>query len=275
MNCTGRTFTDESGFLTIPLLSIDEINQNSDELLPRFAAQYRFNPNLTAYGSISRGFRPAGVNVTPFSVETATFEAETSWNYELGLKSSWLDNSLFANLAIFYNPVNNFQFIGFQPATRTLFVGNADVDIFGAELELSANPVEGLDLIAGLGIVDTEFQNSADPFTGNSFDGNQVPFAPRLTYNLAAQYRSPDGLFGRIELNGFGETQLDNDNSFEQDPYAIVNVRLGYETDSVGIYLFANNLFDTRYLTQVLTTPPERGAFGAPATFGLQVRSQF
>lgn len=270
-----RTFTDESGFLSIPLLSIGEINQNGSEFSPRFVAEYLVSPDVMAYGSISRGFRPAGVNLTPFSLETATFEAETSWNYEVGLKSSWLEDRLFANLAVFYNPVNNFQFVGFQPATRTLFVGNADVDIFGAELELRATPVEGLDLTAGLGLVDAEFQDSTDPFTGDSFDGNQVSYAPGLTYNVAAQYRSPAGIFGRLELIGFGKTYLDNDNSFAQDPYAIVNARLGYEVDSFGIYVFADNLFDTRYLTQVLTSTPARGAFGAPATFGLQVKNRF
>ncbi|MEM9244505.1 MAG: TonB-dependent receptor [Cyanobacteria bacterium P01_F01_bin.153] len=82
------------------LVSLEDIEQNNTELLPSFIAQYRFSPNLMVYGSITRGYRPPGVNLTPSTEETATFEAERSWNYEIGLKSSWLDDRLGIILAV-------------------------------------------------------------------------------------------------------------------------------------------------------------------------------
>ncbi|PMB15553.1 TonB-dependent receptor domain-containing protein [Fischerella thermalis] len=269
-----ETFTSADGSLVLPLLSLEDAEKNGDALLPRFAIEYKFNPNVMAYGSVARGYRPAGVSFQPISEDTATFDAETSWNYEVGLKSAWLDNRLIVNVALFHNSVNNFQF----PSLRgdRLIVDNADVSITGAELEVRATPVNGLDIIAGLGLVDSKFKNGNDAFTGESLKGNRISFSPDLTYNLAVQYRSVGGLFGRVELTGFGTTYFDDINTLKQDPYALVNVRLGYELENYGIYLFANNIFNTEYLTQAFdSTTGAAGTYGAPVTYGVQFRSRF
>ncbi|MEM9806087.1 MAG: hypothetical protein AAF959_12475 [Cyanobacteria bacterium P01_D01_bin.56] len=99
-----------------------------------------------------------------------------------------------------------------------------------------------------------------------------------VTFNLAAQYRWTDGLFGRLEAQGFGTTFFNDDNSLKQTPYVLINARLGYEFDDQGVYLFANNIFDERPLTTnasffggTLVT----ATYGAPATFGAQYRKRF
>lgn len=269
-----QAFTPTGGD-AISTLSLNDIGEESSEFIPRFVAEYRFNPNLFLYGSISRSYRPAIANSGTLNEETAILDAERGWNYELGLKSSWFDNRLTVNLSAFINPIDNFQLVGFTPQAE-IFADNADVVIAGGELELLATPVDGLDLIAGLGIVDATFDNYVDPFSGEDLDGNTLPFSPDLTYNLAIQYRSPIGIFGRLELQGFGTTFFVNDNSLEQDPFAIVNVRLGYESGDYGIYLFANNIFDIEYVTNALPSFPEAiGTFGEPATFGFQFRRRF
>lgn len=262
------TFTPTDG-PTLTTFSANDVEQDTDIWLPRFVAEYRFNPNLMAYGSIARGYRPGGVNFR--GVETnLTFEAEKAWNYEIGVKSSWLNNQLNANLAAFYTDVTDYQVLVVD-GLNTELIDNADVRIAGVELELRATPLEGLDIIAGLGIADAEFTEF------DNFDGNQVPFAPKLTYNLALQYRAANGIFARAELQGLGETFFDEANTLQQDPYAIVNARLGYEFENMGIYLFANNIFDTEYFAQAFNFVPlgTLVTSGAPATVGVQVRSRF
>ena len=95
---------------------------------------------------------------------------------------------------------------------------------------------------------------------------NQVPFIPQFTYNLAAQYRTEGGLYARAELRGYGLTYFDDDNTIKQEPYALVNARIGYEAEKYGIYLYANNLFDTRYLTSgyLFPVPDGTAEFGRP-----------
>ena len=269
-----QTFTSTDGSLVIPLLSVQDLEKNGDAVLPRFVAEYKLTPNLMTYGSISRGYRPAGASFQPISEDAAVFDAETSWNYEVGLKSSWLDNKLNINLALFHNKVDNFQFVGIDQGN--VFIDNADVKVTGAELEVRATPVKGLDIIGGLGFVNSRFRNGNDPFTGESLEDKRTTFSPDLTYNLAVQYRSVGGLFGRVELVGFGTTYFDDLNTIKQDPYALVNVRAGYEFKNKGIYLFANNIFDTEYVTQAFNNITGlQGTYGAPSTYGIQLKSRF
>ncbi|NET49695.1 MAG: TonB-dependent receptor, partial [Merismopedia sp. SIO2A8] len=263
------------GFPDQTLASFDDVDQNSDVFLPRAAIEYRFSPGAMVYGSISRGSRPGGVNFRPDNEESVTFESERSWNFEIGLKSSWLENRLGVNLAAFYNPVDDYQVVSFDPASLLpLGIVNADASIAGFEVELRATPVDGLDITAGFGLADANFTDYPDR---PEFDGNALPFAPEFTYNLGVQYRSPIGIFGRVELAGLGSTFYDEANTLSQDSYAIVNARLGYEFDNYGIYLFANNLFDTEYTTFQFSSlgGTTVGIYGVPATVGMQFRARF
>ncbi|WP_250126448.1 TonB-dependent receptor [Chroococcidiopsis sp. CCMEE 29] len=253
----------------------NNVEQSGSELLPRFAAAYRFSPNLMAYGSISRGYKPGGLNYQADTADLLEFDEETGWNYELGLKSSWFDDLLTANLAVFYNPINNYQVLQSDFTGFLSRITNAQVDITGVELELKATPVEGLDLVAGFGYVRAFFSNYTNPFTGQSFDDNRVPYAPEYTYNLAVQYRSPGGLFGRVELQGFGTYFFDEANQLKQEPFALVNARIGYEGGNYGVYLFANNIFDKEYLTTAFEILQPVGTYGDRATYGIQVRANF
>jgi iron complex outermembrane receptor protein len=199
-----RIFEIEGGD-TVPLGStFNDVEQTDSELLPRFALEYRFNPNLMAYGSVSKGYKPGGLNYRTDSAESLNFEAERSWNYEIGLKSSWFDNRLTANLALFTNQVDNFQVAVFDDSLVSSTVVNAGVRINGIELELKATPIKGLDLIAGIGYADGDFTDYTNPLTGQNFDGNRLTYAPDYNYNLAVQYRSQGGIFARFELQGIG-----------------------------------------------------------------------
>ena len=266
-----------TGGSAFPGFSVDDIEQESDAWLPRFAVQYRFNPNLMAYGSITRGYRPAGVNGNAEVEEAIRFEAERSWNYEVGLKTSWLNDRLQANLAFFHNDVDDFQVQFPRPIDNVLFISNAGARITGGEFEVRATPADGLDVIAGFGFVDGELTDLTNPFTGETSDASDLLFAPNFTYNLAVQYRSSIGVFGRLELVGFGPTVFDEDSTVEQASFALVNARLGYEFDRYGLYFFVNNLFDTEYITQGTPFPPFGTvvAYGAPATYGFQIRTRF
>lgn len=272
-----RTFT-VPGVGELPLSpDVSGLEEKSDELIPRLGAQYRFSPNLMLYGTIAKGYRPSGFNYRADNETTRRFREETSWNYELGIKTSWLNDRLTANFSLFHIDASNYQLA--LPDTTGFFtdIANADIKSTGFELELKAEPIRGLSLIAGVGYTNAKFQNYINPFTGQIFSNNRVPVSPNVTYNLAAQYRSPGGIFARLELVGFGTTFFDDANEIEQKPYALVNARLGYEWRNGGVYAFVNNLFDTRYITQGFVFPPPNvvAAFGEPVTYGVQVRANF
>ena len=260
-----------------PFTEISDSDIDGDAWLPRFAASYQINPNVMVYGSIARGYRPGTHNYVAFTDEALIVEPETSWNYEVGLKTTWLNDRLGLNLTAFYTDVSDLQVLVFDGGGLFSDIFNAEARSVGAELEIRATPFEGFDIVAGLGYTDAEFVDYTNELTGEDFDGNQLLYSPDYTYNVAVQYRSPGGFFGRLEVQGVGTVFFDEANEIEEAPYTLVNARVGYEFDNMGIYLFANNLFDTEYVS--LAFPGAGGnilaGYGDRRTFGVEVRSQF
>ncbi|NJL87503.1 MAG: TonB-dependent receptor [Leptolyngbyaceae cyanobacterium SM1_1_3] len=250
---------------------------SSSEVIPRFGLQYRFSPNVMAYATIAKGYRPDGFNYRADTEDIRRYQEEITWTYETGVKLSWLDNRLTANLSIFHNDVQGYQVLLTDNFGFFRNIASADVNATGLEFEVAAQPLEGLDFVFGLGYVNSRFTRYQNPLTGADFNDNRVPFAPNITYNAAVQYRAPIGIFARLELQGYGTTFFDDANQVKQDPFALVNLRLGYEWQDYGVYLFANNLLDTRYITSGFQFPPPNitAGFGEPVTYGLQVRAAF
>ncbi|ESA33623.1 hypothetical protein N836_20855 [Leptolyngbya sp. Heron Island J] len=95
-----------------PVSEISDSDIDGDVWQPKFAVNYQFSPNVAAYGSISCGYRPGTYNSLTFTDDELFVEPENSWNYEIGLKTSWLDNRLGINLAAFYNDIDSVQVAG-------------------------------------------------------------------------------------------------------------------------------------------------------------------
>ncbi|MBZ8182857.1 TonB-dependent receptor domain-containing protein [Oscillatoria salina] len=272
-----RNYEVDGSSVEIPFgMTFDDVETDSSALLPRFVIEYEFNPSALVYGSITQGYKPAGLNFRAESDDVLVIGEERSWNYEIGVKTSWLDNRLIANLAVFYNSIDDFQVALQDQRGFIANVANAEASIFGVELELKAQPVDGLDLIAGFGYTEATFDRFFNPFTGQTLDGNRLPFAPEFTINFAAQYRAPWGLFARVGLNTLGSYFTEESNSIFQGTVTTVDATLGYELDNYGIYLVANNIFDTRYLTSGLILPGGNvGSYNDPFTIGVLLKASF
>ncbi len=250
---------------------------SDNELIPSFGLKYQFNSNFIGYANISKGYKPGGLNYGSDTDDTIKFKEEKTWSYVVGLQSIWLNGYLLAGLSFFHKDINDFQVLQFDEYGVLGAVNNIGLKATGVQFELKAKPAPGLDLIASIGYADGKYENYINAETGIDLSDNQVPFIPQLTYNLAAQYRTRGGLYARAELRGYGLTYFDDDNTIKQEPYALVNARIGYEAEKYGIYLYANNLFDTRYLTSgyLFPVPDGTAEFGNPAMYGVQVKAKF
>ncbi len=182
------------------------------ELTPRFALQYRANDDFMVFASATRGFKSGGWNARATAPTEATaFTAEKVWSYEAGFRSEWLDNRLRINLTAFYMDVEDFQVpSAFTRADGSIaFITNnfADLENKGIELEITAVPVQGLNLYTSLGLQDGEQkpgapiqQQVADCLAGvpgtvglGIVDGNceiaDPTRTPDVTFNIGANYR--------------------------------------------------------------------------------------
>ena len=256
-----------------------------DEWLPKFAIAYDFTDYIMAYASASRGYLTGGyIQSLATSEENFTYDEEETWNYETGIKTSWLDRRLMANLSAFYIDMKDKQVMEWRPDGTRDIKNAAEAHSMGVELELQARPMRGLDLFAGFGYTEAEFDDwtatEMDMMTYQlvtyDYEGKDLPNAPEYTYNLGVQYRHEIGFFGRVDLLGTGKFYGDSKNLAEQDSYELVNLRLGYEREHFDIMFWCKNLFDEEYATmKAIWGADEMCVDGDPRMFGATVTYRF
>ena len=124
---------------------------------PRFALNWKMNEDSLFFVSATRGFKSGGWNAratTPSQL--LPFEPEKVWSYELGSKVTLFDNKLRINATVFRIDAKDLQTPSalVNPATGaiTFITQNfADYRNTGVEYEISAAPVDGLNLFLNIG----------------------------------------------------------------------------------------------------------------------------
>jgi iron complex outermembrane receptor protein len=244
-------------------------------VLPKASWDYQFDANKTTYVSVGKGYKSGGFSRAADGAEDAKFDPEESWNYEVGLKSVWLQNRLTANLAFFMIKTDDYQVTRSITTTSVTVLNAARTTTEGIELEVNARPLRGLDLSGAIGYLHARFDEFTDPDDGTDYSDNKINGVPEYTCSLAAQYRAFKGLFTRAEWRLVGSMYWDEANSSKQDAYQVVNLKIGYETGNYEIYLYGKNVFDEKYYTGTIGMGSLYGKLGDPRTYGFLVSRRF
>ncbi|MCG9755493.1 TonB-dependent receptor [Shewanella insulae] len=216
------------------------------------------SPGQQAYARIARGYKAGGFNMSlPASLsDKKEFQAETLYNYELGLKSEWLDGDATTHFSLFYMDRRDQQVSASQqnpdePQKFILYVENAGSSHnYGAELEANWYATDNLKLYGTLGWLETAYGDYAyqDKYGGLvDLTGRELAHSPNLTYSAGATYRSDLGWFANLTTSGKSEFYYSDSNDSKSEPYTIFNARVGYETETWSAYLWGRNLFDEKY----------------------------
>lgn len=247
----------------------DESNSYS-EISPKFGLTYKLNDTSSVYATVSKGYKSGGYYAFAPTDEQKQYEKETLISYEIGTKNSFLDNRLILNSAVFYMDVDDMQVSTYIDVT-TLYLSNAaKATSKGLEFDLKYALNENISLYAAYGLNITKFDEFSD--ARGDYSDNYNPHAPKYNYNIGMSYRDASGFFGRVDLNGYGKTYLNKENTISRDPYEIVNAKIGYESSSYDIYLYASNLFDEEYHSYTSAT---RFRYSEPREIGVQLVYRF
>jgi iron complex outermembrane receptor protein len=148
--------------------------------------------NVNLYYSVGTSFLSGGF------LNGESFAEEQVLAHELGAKTSWLDQRVTFNAAVFFENYDDLQVPIFTGgALRVFNAGKAE--IWGVELEGRAEPLEGLSLSYGFGHQDFDFLEFFPVLPGpNEADRAQRTNTPENTVNLALQYELPEFSWGRI-----------------------------------------------------------------------------
>ncbi|BCS87624.1 TonB-dependent receptor [Pseudodesulfovibrio sediminis] len=256
---------------------------DATEWLPMLSLAYDVNPHITAYSTVSKGFLAGGFNFYSATDEDSfAYDAEHVTNYEMGIKTNWLDNTLSFNTTIFYMDITDKQVREEVPGGATgvwKFTNAAETHTAGIELDGRYRPIPELQFIAGFGYADSVVDNWETEVGGTPVDysGNKVPWAPEFTYNLGVEYTHKSGFFANADLLGTGEQYFDAANELKEDGYQTINLRTGYQTDNIELSVWCSNLFDEAYAVKQVSTAAgyTLQEDGAPRTFGFTINWRF
>lgn len=228
------------------ILELDRTEAKDDDSLLKFNTSYQITKDFMAYFTLSDGFRIGGANgvaLCPDFIDETTqivcalpdevlYQADTTTNMELGFKSSWLNNNLILNGALFDVEWKDAQVSGATVNGQQPITVNAQ----GAEasgVELSARAMLNDYVTAYATYSYTKAELTADaPFLFRVIDPSDVPEG--ISPTAVQDYY--DGKNGD-RLPGSPETQISFGLSYGTevlgDKYLDIAYGLTYQSDII------------------------------------------
>lgn len=256
-NCDLDTQTCD--FTTLGAL-IDEDSWHS--LSPKVSLQWQPVQNILLYGTYSQATRSGGYNLRRTSpLDPGKFDQERLTAFEIGGKSDLFDGRLRANFSLFHNNVKDIQRDVVVPAGPLGGVGiiqvianAADVDLYGAELELQYSPDEHWLFNLNGGYTGSQYKNvrldlNGDGIINDVDKGLELPrlapwsYSAGMTYNQAvgdgnlrahASYSYRD----RAPLNEANNLYLQTQEMLDFD------LSYGFRGERVIVSIFGKNLLN-------------------------------
>ena len=275
------------GGTAVPIATTSDFNGSEEftEFTPKVSVSWRPVEEQHVYVTYSEGFK--GGSFDPRGLTTATpdldgdgdidqadifefmiFHPETVSSWEVGLKSSWLDDRVTSSIALFRSDYEDVQIpgsVGFDSdgdGVVDSFAGitsnAADADINGIELEGSARLAEPLSFAWSVGYMDAEFNEFIDAFGVDVADQRVFQNTPEWTASGAMTWARDLTVFDRSGvLSVVGSvsyrseaSQFEAPNEFlDQEGFSLWDLSVVWEDDSGhwrgGIH--GKNLTDEEY----------------------------
>ncbi len=253
------------------------------------------NNQHSAYIRVAQGYKAGGFNMgLPVQLrQYKEFDTETLVNYELGLKSSLLDNALISRLAVFYmdrkdQQVNASQQNPDKPQQFTIYTANAtSSNSYGLELELNYQISDNLSIDSTIGYLKARYNDYAymDKYGANiDISGRELAHAPNYTFSLGGTYRNDNGLVANLHWTGKDEFYFSDSHGEKSASSNLLNAKIGYEFSAFSIALWARNITDEKVATRGFFFGNEPDLdwaakkyvrYGAPRQIGLTLEYNF
>jgi len=185
---TTSTFSDLFG-VADPAYEFTDSDSWSD-WTPTFTLDYRMTDDVRLYGRLAKGFKSGGFNGRANNADDAgAFDPETVWTAEIGAKTTVAGGRLRANYALFMSKYDDFQArvsVGDGIDFRFPVLNAAELDIKGAEVELTWLPIDPLQLATQIGYMKSKYGKGG--FFGSDGIEDEPAFSPKWTARFAGTY---------------------------------------------------------------------------------------
>lgn len=254
------------------------ITQTSyDALLPQVGFTYHFSDNDTLSFFVKRGYRSGGAELDSVG-NLNEYDPEFITNYEVALRSTLIDNTLFLNSNVFMSDWTDQQITIFRNNNvyDSIIQNAGESELKGIELSLDYRPTEQLSTFFNIGYSNSKFTK----FISNEgdFSGNRFALSPKLTAATGATYDFNNNWFLSGNVSYHGSSFANIQNTIPLESRTLVNLKLGYQADNYDINLYVKNLTDKTYKIaegRVQRAPNPIVKLGAPREFGIVFNYKF
>ena len=254
---------------------------SNDNVTGKVGFDYKPTPENLLYISVSKGYRASAFNAQAYFLPTELNVAgpETVWAYELGAKSQLLNRLITVNAALFHYAYRGQQALNVDsaPLAQTLVnIPRSRID--GAEVELTAHPIDALRLNLGVGLLRTRIQDAV--VSGVDLSGNRLPNSPSVSLTTGVDWdvaRTSQGRFTlglNANMNSKQYLELFNVPRLAQKSVTLLNGQLRYHTpdDRYGVSVWGRNLGNKFYVTSAIDVSGfgfDYFHLGTPRTYGI------
>ena len=247
---------------------------SNTEWLPGLGATYEITDSAQVFGGVYRAFSPAANGVALDGLQDQELDGERSTNFELGLRG--LQGAFNYEVAAFYMDFDN-----------QVVTGNSDPNL--SQSNAGETTHAGMEFSVGL-VFGNGFSIDANAtwvpesdFKTGGYQGNRLPYAPKVLANLALNYQRGD-FSGGVLVHHRGEQYGDPSNQValptgaaggiwggRLDPYTITDAVAQYEFSSnLTVFGSVKNVMDERAITGL-----RQGIYVAPGRsveMGVRIR---
>jgi hypothetical protein len=244
--------------------------------LPAAAVEYALSPLQSIGGGWSRAYRSGGFSQF---VVIGDYPPEMLDTGEAWWRARSADDRYGLRATLFRTDWTDRTSIDGTIGTEIIEPFETRID--GAELEFDWRATESLSLRGGLGWLDARHTSGRYRRAFNEFDleGRRANDAPRHTVVLGALWRGNGGWTaaldayraGRAESSTFVIEAVREQVPLPRDAYTVVDARIGWQGEHVGVALTASNLFDAEYIDRFVARRAFSRILGEPRQVDLAV----
>lgn len=239
--------------------TFDDLAQQDDSNIAfNLGLEWRPNADTLLYGGVSRATKAGGfsASVDGFLLpEEVPYEEEQLTSFHGGIRAGLFNGAASLSAGAFYYDYDDYQAFLFEGLTQKIV--NLDAELYGMEVELTANPTQGLDMLLGMSWLEGEASDV--PLPDGTTSDRPLPQSPNFSVSGLLRY-AWDADIGELAIQGDGNFQTDYNYNIvghettAVDDYAIFNGRVSFtpQSEVLTVSVFVNNIFDERYAVSAI-----------------------
>ncbi len=172
---------------------------------PKAGLVYQPTKEVSIFGSYSTSFTPN----TGTTVDLQPLEASIIDQYEVGVKTDFFKGLLSTNVTVYQITNSNlaqmapYKADGSDNFDANLKMLSGETKSKGVEVDITARPADGLNIIAGYSYNDMRYTKTSG-LNGSFVEGDRVARTPLNTANLSFFYTLPSGFFKGVSFGAIG-----------------------------------------------------------------------